>query len=315
MSTSISAERQDVNNELPVLTAARVVSRECVAIGGGVLKYVEKRIDGFLDSFSTQENALLDACSRGASERALEYVYGRSLRGAQKLAVHVAAMAGHIHVLQWLVQHNPADFSNLRAGCLSPIDRAAQHGHLDAVVWLFANCVEGYSPTTFTLAAQCGHVSVLRWLHRYGSEPCTSEAMVGAAARNKLRVVKWLHRHGRRDDAHTAILKAAEHGHLPVVAWLYLHGSEADALQAMLVAASSGQLSVVKWLHENARELAYDDEHSHNFHTAVQLAARGGHDQVAVWLLRRPQRAQQGRRNKRTRDRNERDKSKRARLE
>ncbi|EGZ08067.1 hypothetical protein PHYSODRAFT_456061, partial [Phytophthora sojae] len=228
----------------PILTTARVVTRECVAAGGGVLVYVEKLINGFLDSFSTKENA----CSHGASERALEYLYCRSSERSRRLAVHLAAMAGHVHVLQWLVEHHPDDFSNLRAGCLSPIDRAAQHGHLDAVIWLFANCFEGYSSATFALAAQCGHVAVLRWLHRYSSEPCTSEAMVGAAAHNKLKAVKWLHRHGRHSDAHAAILKAAELGHVPVVAWLYRHGSEADALQAMLIAAGNGQLAVVKWL-------------------------------------------------------------------
>ncbi|POM78319.1 Hypothetical protein PHPALM_4163 [Phytophthora palmivora] len=197
------------------------------------------------------------------------------------MAVHVAAMAGHVHMLHWLVKNHRADFAGLREGCLTPIDRAAQHGRLDAVMWLHEHCVEGYSSETLALAAQCGHVKVLRWLHHHSSVSCTSEAMVGAAAHNELATVKWLFQHGRHNDNHAAILKAAECGHEQVVAWLYLHGGHAHAVQAMLVAARCGQLNVVKWLYKNARELTLND-HSYNLSTAVHLAATEDHTRVVA---------------------------------
>ncbi|KAG2782944.1 hypothetical protein PC129_g15626 [Phytophthora cactorum] len=240
--------RAVVSDYRPVLTSAKIVCRECIAVGGGVLLHVEKLIDGFLDTFSTQENVLLKACSSGASVFALCYLYCRSSKGSRSMVIHVAAMTGYVHVLQWLVENHREDFVGLRAGCLSPIDRAAQHGHLDAVVWLHENYSEGYSSETLALAAQCGRVKVLRWLHTYSSVSCTSEAMVGAAAHNKLSTVKWLYRHGRHEDVRVALMKAAEHGHVSVVAWLYFHNGQSDAVQVMLIAARSGQLAVVKWL-------------------------------------------------------------------
>ncbi|KAG3110726.1 hypothetical protein PI124_g9654 [Phytophthora idaei] len=300
-----------VSDYLPVLTSAKVVCRECIAVGGGVVLHVEKLIDGFLDTFSTQENALLKACSSGASVFALGYLYCRSWKGTRSKAIHVAAMAGYVHVLQWLVENHREDFVGLRAGCLNPIDRAAQHGHLDAVVWLHENYPEGYSSETLALAAQCGRVKVLRWLHTYSSVSCTSEAMVGAAAHNKLSTVKWLYRHGRHEDVRVALMKAAEHGHVSVVAWLYFHNGQSDAVQAMLIAARSGQLAVVKWLYQNARELSGDDR-AYNLHAAVQLAATQGLTRIVVWLLKRPQGIDQNRHNKRRRSDINRGQSKRA---
>ncbi|ETI54210.1 hypothetical protein F443_02943 [Phytophthora nicotianae P1569] len=124
-------------------------------------------------------------------------------------------MSGYVHVLQWLVENLRKDFSCLR---VSPIDRAAQHGHLAAVAWLHENYPKGYSPDTLALAAQCGRIKILRWLHSYDSVSCTSEAMVGAAAHNKLKTVRWLYWHGRQEDVRAAFIKAAEYGHVPVVA-------------------------------------------------------------------------------------------------
>ncbi|RLN79480.1 hypothetical protein BBJ28_00009262 [Nothophytophthora sp. Chile5] len=269
---------------MPVLTAARVICRECLPAGGEVVVHLEHVIDGFLDTFSAKAT-LLRACWDGYPARALAYLYARSSRKSRRMAVHVAAMGGHVAVLQWLVLNHRADFRDLKSGCLSPMDRAAQYGRLEAVEWLHANYDAGCSPTTMDLAAQCGQLKVVRWLQEHRSEGCTSNAMVGAASRNRFHVVKWLHEHGHHEDAQAAILKASEHGHLRVVAWLYLHGSQADALHAMLVAASSGQLNVVKWLYRNARELEADDDFL-NHSTALRLASEQQHYDVVGWLLR-----------------------------
>ncbi|GMF12664.1 unnamed protein product [Phytophthora lilii] len=72
-----------------VLMSARVGCRECVAVGGDILAHVQKLIDRYLDTFSTKENALLDACSAGASKKALEYLYSRAFEGPRRMAVHV----------------------------------------------------------------------------------------------------------------------------------------------------------------------------------------------------------------------------------
>ncbi|GMF12662.1 unnamed protein product [Phytophthora lilii] len=79
--------------------------------------------------------------------------------------------------------------------------------------------------------------------------------MVGAATHNKLTTVQWLYLHGHHRDGDAAILKAAEYGYVRIVEWL------------------------------NAQELVFDDEHSYNLDTAVQLAASRGHTDVVVWFL------------------------------
>lgn len=269
----------------PIFTAARVVCRERLQVGGEILTHVETLIDGFMDSYSINVS-LLAACRDGASVRALAYLYSRSGKNPRQMAVHVAAMTGHVHVLRWLVQNHCADFSRLREGCLSPIDRAAQHGHLAAVRWLHKHYDVGCSSATLDLAAQCGHLSVLRWLHRHRPESCTSAAMVGAAAHNELRTVRWLHGHNY-GDAHAEMLKAAELGHLRVVSWLYHYGGQADsALQAMLAAARCGQLGVVKWLFANAPEVELDGE-IYNCRVAIEVAIGGNHQNVVRWLVNR----------------------------
>ncbi|ETP52033.1 hypothetical protein F442_02891 [Phytophthora nicotianae P10297] len=142
-------------------------------------------------------------------------------------------MSGYVHVLQWLVENLRKDFSCLRDGCLSPIDRAAQHGHLAAVAWLHENYPKSYSPDTLALAAQCGRIKILRWLHSYDSlylhdgHTDVVQAMLVATRSGQLAVVKWLYHNARElegDDRaynlQAAIQLAASQGHTRIELWL-----------------------------------------------------------------------------------------------
>ncbi|KAG7381519.1 hypothetical protein PHYBOEH_010880 [Phytophthora boehmeriae] len=308
-----STSSTSAQEELAILTAARVVCRERLPVGGDVLTHVEKLIDGYLDTFSIRIS-LHTACFDGVSVRALEYLYARSSLNVRTLAAHHAAAAGHLHVIRWFVENHRSYFSNLRDGCLSPIDRAAQFGHLDAVIWLYTNVDEGCSSSTLDLAAQCGQVEVLRWLHKNTSEVCSGAAMVDAAAHNKVGTVKWLYRHGYHENAHAAILSAAEHGHVPVVKWLCKQGRNDDALRC-------GQLDVVKWLCKRMIQLELDGE-SYNCRVALQLATSQSHGHVVAWLAKmlvrqtlRHDEQRRRRRAKRTRGESSTERNTRARLE
>ncbi|KAL2914302.1 hypothetical protein HK105_206251 [Polyrhizophydium stewartii] len=74
------------------------------------------------------------------------------------------------------------------------VERAAEHGHLDAVVWLVKHRTDECGPEVMDAAATNGHLAVVRWLAEHRTEGCTKQAFVGAASFRHFEVLVYLHK-------------------------------------------------------------------------------------------------------------------------
>ncbi|ETI32920.1 hypothetical protein PPTG_05683 [Phytophthora nicotianae INRA-310] len=227
----------------------------------------------------------------------MQYLRSRSIGGPGFYTLQVAALNGHVEVVEWLhdelrVPFSPtlwhaADNGHLNViqwmhdngykhGGAAIMDSAAMYGQLDVVKWLHDNREEGCTEQAMDGAATEGHLEVVRWLHESRSEGCTNAAMNGAASKGHLDVVKWLHSHRHEGCTHVAMDSAAENGYLHVIQWLQKNRSEGCTPAAMDTAASKGHLDVVRWLHENRSEGCTTK--------AMDMAAENGHFEVVKWL-------------------------------
>ncbi|KAE8882999.1 hypothetical protein PF003_g32895 [Phytophthora fragariae] len=136
----------------PVLTSARVVCRECLAMRGlGELPHVVFRVDAFLDVYSGPD-AVVDACERGGSLRLLTYLAARDTESFWgKVAVY-AAMHGYVYILQWL---SDAHADRCEWG-VDVLDSAAGLGHFSAH--------KGTLGHALRTATMNGHIPVINWL-------------------------------------------------------------------------------------------------------------------------------------------------------
>lgn len=181
--------------------------------------------------------------------------------------VHVAAMEGHVRVIELLVSKG-GDPEAVDSGGWTPLHFAAWRGHPKAVECLLERAdtkrvrdKEGRTP--FSVAAECGHaqlLGILRWsdgLYRaaraddvHGLKRCIAEgAAVGgrdqngwtplhwAAFKGRIKSAKVLLEHGAAVDAvddagYTPLHCAAEAGHLQVALLLIAHGGSQASLKS-----------------------------------------------------------------------------------
>ncbi|KAE9291136.1 hypothetical protein PF008_g25407 [Phytophthora fragariae] len=234
----------------PVLTSARVVCRECLAMRGlGELPHVVFRVDAFLDVYSGPD-AVVDACERGGSLRLLTYLAARDTESFWgKVAVY-AAMHGYVYILQWL---SDAHADRCEWG-VDVLDSAAGLGHFSAVHWLHTHRSDGC--TTRAMDHAAGR----------GSEGCTASAMTYAAEREHLEVVKWLQENRTEGCTEYAFGLAAGKGHLDVVQWLHGNQHKGTLGHALRTATMNGHIPVINWL-----LASIDDGRQHEIFTRLAL--------------------------------------------
>ncbi|RLN74536.1 hypothetical protein BBJ28_00009461 [Nothophytophthora sp. Chile5] len=244
------AAPSQIPEDFPLLTSARFVVRECLSSRGiGALAHVVRRIDSFLDTISGL-GAVVRACHRGESTRALTYLAARDTESFWERAAAFAATNGHVHVLQWLHEYHP-DRCNWTTYTM---DGAAMMGNLSTVQWLHENRTEGCTFLAMDQAAGNGYLEVVEWLHANRSEGCSQFAIENAAGSGHLALVQLLHEHYTDVSTGHAIQVAARNGHLAIVQWLYSEtGEDGERYRDLAELASANaiankRLDVAEWL-------------------------------------------------------------------
>lgn len=183
-------------------------------------------------------------------------------------AVLAAAHSGRIDVLQWMLDQGMALKEHRTNLGRSAIHLAATAGKLDTVIWLaehdFSIGDKTYlGNTVMSMAAKEGHIAVLEWLTSKGA-PLSSSPVDGA----------------------TPILQAAFFGHFPVLKWFHKHGFALndcylDGLTIAHIAACQGRLDIISWLAAHGYPINLP---SHTGPTPLDMAHRHQHHHVVSWL-------------------------------
>ncbi|ETN02507.1 hypothetical protein PPTG_16460 [Phytophthora nicotianae INRA-310] len=221
------------------------------------------------------------------------------------LAIHIAAVNGHLQVAKYL--RIRAQIPTSAVECV--LQRAEQSTQLRelSVQLDTKNEATRVSWKTAAIAAGRGHLDVVRWLCEeyadgqevnlfvdYKTDKKISAAMDTAARNGRLEVLEYLHnlqksidtplKKRKRDEmsppspicSKAAMDEAAANGHLSVVQWLHENRTEGCSIEAVDAAAAGGHLDVVRWLHEHRKQGCTT--------AAMDGAARNGHLEMIQWL-------------------------------
>ncbi|ETI46277.1 hypothetical protein F443_09317 [Phytophthora nicotianae P1569] len=222
------------------------------------------------------------------------------LGGEASLAIHAAAIHGHLDVAKYL--HSRIDIP------LDAIDRVKEdwrlYKRLKAISRQIGqnNNAAKVSGVTMLLAAQRGHADVVQWLYEeyhgdprinlfwvYSDAEAKYVSVVDAAAANgHLEIVKYLLQVGKEGNDSVGPpqkrQRTQESSNFTVRE--DMHDTHSELLddptmpsctkKAIDNAAAAGHLDVVKWLHVNRTDGCTTD--------AMDLAALNGHLEVVQWL-------------------------------
>lgn len=185
--------------------------------------------------------------------------------------LHQAAMGGHLHVAQWLLEHGAAvDAQNTIQ--TTPLYDACLRGKESMVELLLKGRANP------NLAKHGGHTPLFGNLTRTGSVERITELLLKAGADPNIK----------NQDGWAPIHLAAERGNLPAVELLLAAGTPVDALSdttatPLLQAATFGRTNVVGvLLNQNAKL----EKRNVQGTTPLIGAANNGHDEVCRMLIR-----------------------------
>lgn len=198
-----------------------------------------------------------------------------------------AAGRGQLPLLEWLfpiVRASSAHRSD-GFGYTVAIYLAAMNGHLAVVQWLyrhlrgFASAPMYYEHHAVSDAAGSGHEAIARWLHaqlesdEHQQRPPYDLTLVAASGR--LHLVQWLVESSRVKPVRFAYDLVAANGHLTTLQYLYALDPDGVSSTTVDAAAKNNRLGVVQWLVEHANVAGVE---------ALDLAAKHNHHRVVRWL-------------------------------
>ncbi|KXZ42013.1 hypothetical protein GPECTOR_222g481 [Gonium pectorale] len=164
---------------------------------------------------------------------------------------------------------------------------------LERLAWLRQR---GYAlgPGAVKEAAVRGDMAALAYLLAEGA-PADDDAAAEAAGKGHLAALKALRAAGRPVDALWAAMGAALEGHLPVLVWLVEEsGLELRLHYAIFArAVQCGSIELLEWLRargcpwEPQVEPEAEAEAGATLGSALEYAARGGHEPSIEWLAER----------------------------
>lgn len=167
-------------------------------------------------------------------------------------AADIAAKAGHISCLRWLLENG------YRASAHA-IDGAAANGHLDIVKWLFyKRCA--YTFEALDGALSFGHFEVARFLYAKGLRRCALEAVQAAIRTDDLKMLKWMWAMGLLGDAGLDTpWQFTSANSLETIQWTSKRGEISCSMETIADFAREGDLATIKWLFEHYRCMCSTD--------------------------------------------------------
>lgn len=217
-------------------------------------------------------------CAKAANQGDLGLLQWLRLVGApwNGSAYVEAARNGHMHVLNFLLEHhcsfaNEDEEWNVQAGLDIALIVSADSGQLAASQWLY---LRGASPDEFATASAAGSgcMPLLEWLFAIGAT-FTKEATFEACEHGELEALQWLHAHGVPWD-NSAFTAAAAAGSMQLLQFMHANGAMWSEVTAA-TAAAWGHLDTLKFLRDTGASL----------HTSIAPAARSGHLHILHWLF------------------------------
>ena len=195
-------------------------------------------------------------------------------------ALHLAAGAGHLDVVEYLVEELELDVAATNDGGATALDLAAAEGHREVVAYLESVAAEEVARTPEEARAELDSLGIAY----------TADAFIDSAVAGNLEAVQLFVQSGMEIDAANifggnALHGAVGRGHLEMVKYLVEQGASLTTTThrrtALNVAAFWGHLEMVKYLVEQGASLTATNYYGY---TAKDLASGNGHTEVVAYL-------------------------------
>ncbi|EGG16548.1 phosphoesterase [Cavenderia fasciculata] len=184
----------------------------------------------------------------------IEYLYQNCSYQPYQFTMSTAARNGHLHVVKWLQDHYSDTLDTAGDEAFSPLASAISCGRLDLVEYLHKTRTESCKPRHMDEASSGGFIDVVKFLHQHRSEGCTSGAIDGAAAGGHIKIVEFLFRNRTEGCTDKAMQMAVRGGHLEVVQFLYQNKPGISMAYMMDTAAAHGHLNILEYLQNNVKD-------------------------------------------------------------
>lgn len=151
-----------------------------------------------------------------------------------------AAVSGNLELLKWVANHFDGKCDHIA------MSLAAMCGHLNIVQWLHENYSEIDGTTNaMDLAAHNGHFEVVKWLHHNRTDGCTDYAINEAAKRGYWEVAVFLFKAGY--DYDLDIIHEAMAQSLPLIKAFHSAGFTRFENRIVGWAAIENRMDIVQW--------------------------------------------------------------------
>lgn len=226
----------------------------------------------------------------------------------EMIALHEAAEAGHLAIVELLLKANADVNTTTRLRRETALQKAPERGHLDIVNCLLRNkawvdAANSWGSTALQMASEAGHLAVVERLlqakadvnngGRFGeNRPLQAASGAGHLAIAQLLLEAKAHVDGGGYSREKSPIQiASSKGHLPIVERLLQAGADVDmgkdgeAGTALAAASKSGHLAVIDLLLEVEADVNAGAGLDRNGRTALQAASEAGHLAVVERLL------------------------------
>ncbi|OWY93730.1 hypothetical protein PHMEG_00036768, partial [Phytophthora megakarya] len=163
---------------------------------------------------------------------------------------------GDLEIVQWLHENNCGGFTTMA------MDSAAQHDHLDVVLYLLENRSEGFSHValkrTKDMKVLCAQGNLLQSMFKARSSfvrRCLSCLAETALRTSNTKILDWVNQFGLELHSTVPIRDAVCRGHVTLLQWFCRNGFEVSDPDLLKLAVDNGHLDTVRWLSKRGYEI------------------------------------------------------------
>ena len=184
--------------------------------------------------------ALAEAAAAAGNLPVLQYVHIFTNLVMQRNLTEAAAAHGHLVVLRWL-RERECPWDEKVAG------EAAARGHIHILNYALDNDAPAPQEPLMRKAARHGHMECVRWLYIVRKHDLTSSVYEGAAGGASLELLKWLDAQDSKLGTKEASIHAADSGSIECLRYLLRrHGW--SPIDCAIGAVENNHRNVLEWM-------------------------------------------------------------------
>lgn len=182
----------------------------------------------------------------------------------------LAAEAGHLHIVQWLLSEDEDAEEQLWVTD-DMVENTKSHAIIEWLTekytWKSQSNKTTWLVNSMEQAARCGIMKLLQYLYEHQPSDQTVNILDAAVPGGSVEMATWLHDRGVGSRVEDLLLESVDSSTVEMVQWVHENYPDMETTTESMDTAAHGSLDIVQFLHENRLEGCTSD--------AMDNAARG----------------------------------------